>query len=112
MTTNSIIESLQRQITTCEAQLEDLRRQLAEAELERYRQLEQERLRHTHATDDPLTHDMNYGIADAFRSEVYAALLPNSEEEKSTSKVWPLEKAEYKRYGRQLIMPEIGLQGN
>lgn len=27
-------------------------------------------------------------------------------------RAWPLEAEEYKRYGRQLIMPEVGLQGN
>lgn len=25
---------------------------------------------------------------------------------------WPLEAEEYKRYGRQMIMPEVGLQGD
>jgi adenylyltransferase and sulfurtransferase len=29
----------------------------------------------------------------------------------SLRKKWPLSNAEYKRYGRQLIMPEIGLRG-
>lgn len=24
---------------------------------------------------------------------------------------WPLQRDEYKRYGRQMIMPEVGLQG-
>ena len=28
-----------------------------------------------------------------------------------TRQKWPLSKEEYKRYGRQLIMPEVGVQG-
>ena len=121
MATNSIIESLRQQILSCEAQLQDLRQRLAEAENRRYQQLEEEEgLRRSYtltANDDPLSHDMNHGIADAFCSEVYAALSPHttSTAEQTTTpaakRAWPLDKAEYKRYGRQLIMPEVGLQG-
>ena len=114
--TTSIIHSLRQQIATCEAQLASLRQQLAEAEHTHYNQqlLESQRqhLRHTLAADDPLSHDMNHGIADTFCSEVYAALSPHTTaEEKLIPNAWPLEKEEYRRYGRQLIMPEIGLQG-
>jgi adenylyltransferase/sulfurtransferase len=107
----TIIESLCQQIASCEAQLEDLRRQLAEAEHFQQQQREQDGLRQTtSAFADPLTHDMSYGIHDDFRSEVFAAL--SHVEQDSPSQKWPLNKTEYKRYGRQLIMPEIGLQGN
>jgi len=110
MASVSIIESLRQQIASCEAQLEDLRRQLAEAEHYQQQQREQDGLRQTKsAFSDPLDHDMSYGIHDDFRSEVFAAL--SQVEEDSLSRKWPLEKTEYKRYGRQLIMPEIGLQG-
>ncbi|KAF2793545.1 hypothetical protein K505DRAFT_305633 [Melanomma pulvis-pyrius CBS 109.77] len=106
----SIIESLRQQITSCEAQLEDLRRQLAEAEHYQQQRREQDGLRQTtSAFLDPLTHDMSYGIHDDFRSEVFAAL--SQVEDDSPSRKWPLDRTEYKRYGRQLIMPEIGLQG-
>jgi adenylyltransferase/sulfurtransferase len=39
-------------------------------------------------------------------------VLPQNGEKKQYAKPWPLEKHEYKRYGRQLIMPEVGLQGS
>ncbi|KAF2471008.1 uncharacterized protein BDR25DRAFT_334158 [Lindgomyces ingoldianus] len=104
----SIIESLRQQIASCEAQLQDLRQQLAEAQ-DQYQQREQDRWRQV-TTNDPLTHDMTYGIHDDFRSEVFAA-LSQVEEEHPVSRRWPLDRSEYKRYGRQLIMPEIGLQG-
>ena len=106
MASNSIIGSLRRKIASCEAQLADLRQQLTEAE---HIQKQQERT-HTSASTDPLTHDMSYGLHDDFRAEVYAALSHNENEQPATRQ-WPLEPSEYKRYGRQLIMPEIGLQG-
>jgi adenylyltransferase/sulfurtransferase len=111
----SAIEALRQQIASCESTLQDLRRQLAEAE---HTQQQQEKvLRQKPAlSHDPLDHDMNFGIPDDFRSEVFAVL----EQEHAASEAidgisherrWPLDKHEYKRYGRQLIMPEIGLQG-
>jgi TolA-binding protein len=108
MASVSVVESLRQQIASCEAQLADLRQQLAEAE-QYQQQRAKEQLRHvTHP--DPLTHDMTYGIHDDFRSEVFAALSQASEEQPQARK-WPLDRLEYKRYGRQLIMPEVGLQG-
>ena len=110
MVQSSIIDSIRRQIISCEAQLEHLRQQLAEAERYQHQQQEREGLRQTARTfSDPLTHDMSYGIHDDFRSEVFAALSHG--EEKPLPRKWPLDRAEYMRYGRQLIMPEIGLQG-
>ena len=97
--------------------MQDLRRQLVEAE---HIQRQQERVvpkKRPLATDptNPLDHDMNFGVPDDFRSEIFAVL---EQEAKAAEKSlpdrvsrWPLEKNEYKRYGRQLIMPEIGLQG-
>ncbi|KAF2006677.1 hypothetical protein P154DRAFT_222564 [Amniculicola lignicola CBS 123094] len=107
-----VVELLQHQIASCEAQLRDLRQQLAEAQhLQHIRTQEQDRLRHTSTSGDPLTHDMTYGIHDEFRSEVFAALSQGEDVPLRAATKWPLEKNEYKRYGRQLIMPEIGLQG-
>ena len=105
-----VIESLRQQITSCKVQLRDLQRQLAEPEDAHQQQQEQER-QHASAGagPDPLAYDFTYGIHDDFASEVYAA-LSNTEEKPPPSR-WPLEKNEYRRYGRQLIMPEIGLQG-
>ncbi|KAF1851513.1 uncharacterized protein K460DRAFT_272247 [Cucurbitaria berberidis CBS 394.84] len=110
----AVIDSLRQQIATCEATLQDLHQQLAEAE---HNQRQQERvLRKTKPlTTDPLDHDMNFGVPDDFRSEVFAVLdheaEPQEQDESNKLGRWPLEKNEYRRYGRQLIMPEIGLQG-
>ncbi|KAH3940731.1 bifunctional adenylyltransferase/sulfurtransferase uba4 [Parastagonospora nodorum] len=108
------IDALRKQIASCESTLEDLRQQLAEAE---HTQQQQEKvLRQKPAlSHDPLDHDMNFGVPDDFRSEVFAVLEQEhvAREAEGTSHMtrWPLDKHEYKRYGRQLIMPEIGLQG-
>jgi adenylyltransferase/sulfurtransferase len=101
-----VIESLRKQITSCEIQLQDLRRQLAEAEHD-HRQKEQEI---ELVEPDPLAYDFTFGIHDDFKSEVYAALSQTQDDEPPPNR-WPLEKNEYKRYGRQLIMPEVGLKG-
>jgi adenylyltransferase/sulfurtransferase len=60
---------------------------------------------------------MNFGVPDDFRSEVFAILEQEHTAEKAAeaappSSRWPLNKREYTRYGRQLIMPEIGLHGS
>ena len=108
----AVIESLRQQIASCEATLQDLRQQLAEAE---HNQRQQKFLRKKSLSTDPLDHDMNFGISDAFRSEIFAVLdhdeEPQEQNDIDMRKRWPLEKNEYRRYGRQLIMPEIGLQG-
>ncbi|ORY16629.1 hypothetical protein BCR34DRAFT_97193 [Clohesyomyces aquaticus] len=108
MASISVIETIRKQIASCESQLRDLRQQLAEAE-HQHQQREQERMRQD-SSIDPLTHDMSYGIHDDFRSEVFAA-LSHTEEDYSAPKRWPLDMSEYKRYGRQLILSGIGLQG-
>ncbi|KAI8933726.1 hypothetical protein NX059_009442 [Plenodomus lindquistii] len=110
---STVIESLQKQIASCEATLRDLQQQLAEAE---HNRREQEKvLRQRMPVVDPLYHDMDLGVPDNFRSEILAILGhngPSSQEKvQDIQSRWPLEANEYKRYGRQLIMPEIGLQG-
>ncbi|KAH7086402.1 hypothetical protein FB567DRAFT_527861 [Paraphoma chrysanthemicola] len=111
------IDALRKQIATCEQTLTDLRQQLAEAE---HAQSQQEQVLRQKpplsVSDDPLDHDMNFGIPDSFRSEVFAILeQEHAAHEAAKSDAvegrWPLQKNEYQRYGRQLIMPEIGLQG-
>lgn len=111
----STIDALRQQIKLCEGRLQDLRQQLAEAE---HVQQQQEKIlrQKPPRSHDPLDHDMNFGVPDDFRSEVFAVLeqdraTQSVADEIVTTKRWPLEKHEYKRYGRQLIMPEIGLQG-
>lgn len=112
MTSETVKISLRQQIAACEFQLQDLKRQLAEVE----HQSQQQRTnlssqQHAHARDDPIVHDFSHGVHDDFRSEVFAALA-QFEEPAPPPRRWPLEANEYKRYGRQLIMPEIGLQGS
>lgn len=116
----SIISSLRKQIASCEVTLQDLRQQLAEAEHNQRETAKVVPQKRPLATDptNPLDHDMNFGVPDQFREEIFAIL---DQEQKapqhSVSEVseerprWPLQKNEYKRYGRQLIMPEIGLKG-
>jgi adenylyltransferase/sulfurtransferase len=108
------IDALRQQIASCESTLQELRQQLAEAE--HIQQQQEKVLRHKPPlSHDPLDHDMNFGVPDDFRSEVFAVLeqehAAREAKEESHDKRWPLEKNEYKRYGRQLIMPEIGLRG-
>jgi adenylyltransferase/sulfurtransferase len=113
----SVIDSLRKQISTCEATLQDLRQQLAEAELIQRQQQKVVPKKRPLATDptNPLDHDMNFGVPDDFRSEIFAVLEHEAKAPERdvppVSSRWPLEKNEYRRYGRQLIMPEIGLQG-
>lgn len=110
----AVIDSLRQQIASCEATLRDLRQQLAEAE-HVHRQQENALRKTKSQSADPLDHDMNFGIPDDFRSEVFAILEHGADQQEqddmNRQRKWPLEKNEYARYGRQLIMPEIGLQG-
>ncbi|KAL7780416.1 hypothetical protein CFE70_010439 [Pyrenophora teres f. teres 0-1] len=113
-----VVDSLRKQITACEATLQDLRRELAEAERSQDQEAKVVPYNGPQATDptNPLDHDMNFGVPDDFRSEIFAILDQGEDalQDFATSRGtprWPLEKEEYKRYGRQLIMPEIGLEG-
>ncbi|KAF2820260.1 hypothetical protein CC86DRAFT_449400 [Ophiobolus disseminans] len=108
------VDLLRQQIIACETTLRDLHGQLAEAE--RVQQEREKILRQKpFLSHDPLDHDMNFGIPDDFRSEVFAVLEHESSAQAASDipakKKWPLEKNEYTRYGRQLIMPEVGLHG-
>ncbi|CAA9967078.1 molybdopterin biosynthesis protein moeB [Pyrenophora teres f. maculata] len=113
-----VVDSLRKQITACEATLQDLRRELAEVERSQDQEAKVVPYNGPQATDptNPLDHDMNFGVPDDFRSEIFAILDQGEDalQDFATSRGtprWPLEKEEYKRYGRQLIMPEIGLEG-
>lgn len=108
-----IIDSLRQQIASHEVVLQDLRQQLVEAEHNQWQQ-EKALRQKSRLSNDPLDHDMNFGVPDDFRSEIFAILNQEASEPNDSSterRRWPLEPSEYKRYGRQLIMPEIGLQG-
>lgn len=56
-------------------------------------------------------HDLKRRLAAA--GDGAAALTrPSEPAQSSRDWKWPLEAGEYKRYGRQMIMPEVGLQGD
>ena len=107
------IDSLQQQISSHEAALQDLRQQLVEA-IHNQQQQEKVLRQKPKISNDPLDHDMNFGVPDDFRSEIFAILdqgPPPASNSTNEERKRPLEPNEYKRYGRQLIMPESGLQG-
>jgi len=96
------VRSLRQQVENTETQLRNLKQQLQQAEqqYEHSRQLEQ-----AYAG----------GYPQDWQTETLAALSPEAQQAsgrvKSTHGRWPLESEEYKRYGRQMILPEVGLHG-
>ena len=82
------IEELKFRIIEVESQLSNLRKELEKAESRK------EVLSTTHSE---LAGDWSAG----------SSLVANA----SARKPWPMHADEYMRYGRQMIMPEIGLQG-
>jgi len=115
-TTDNQIHVLRRQIESTEQQLRSLKLQLQQVEQQAQaaRQLEgaydggmpaewiAETLSALRQSDG---HDIAQHIRQGqpFEGKITA--------QSSGDRRWPLESAEYKRYGRQLIMPEIGLHG-
>lgn len=82
------IQSLRAQIRNTEDQLKQLKRQLEEAE---------QRKEEGNAKDE--------------EQQFPAIPLSNNPSQANGHWPWPLQPDEYKRYGRQMILPEIGLQG-
>jgi adenylyltransferase/sulfurtransferase len=114
------ISALRKQIAATESKLQSLRQQLANAELDQVRQLQQavnggfpaEWIQETLsaldnmsspelASDSMSNHDSMDGITN----------ITNTQPHNPRPSRWPLTAEEYKRYGRQMIMPEIGLHG-
>jgi hypothetical protein len=101
-TLESQVRSLRQQVESTETQLRNLRLQLEQAEQQcaSARQLEQA---------------WAGGYPQDWITETLAALSPEVQQgaipAKSTHGRWPLESEEYKRYGRQMILPEVGLHG-
>ncbi|KAK3064559.1 hypothetical protein LTS18_006085, partial [Coniosporium uncinatum] len=54
-----------------------------------------------------------FGVPDEWQTEALGALSAAEQagKDQNDSGQWPLRNEEYRRYGRQLIMPEVGLQG-
>lgn len=101
----SQVRSLRQQVESTETQLRNLKIQLhqAEQQCEASRQLE---------------HAWAGGLPQDWIDETLAALSPEAQQAagqdakpNSTHGRWPLETDEYKRYGRQMILPEVGLHG-
>ena len=104
-TLESQVRSLRQQVQSTETQLRNLKLQLQQAEqqCESSRQLEQA---------------WAGGYPQDWITETLAALSPEAQQQngnpaqpKTTHGRWPLESEEYKRYGLQMILPEVGLHG-
>ncbi|KAK8181306.1 molybdopterin biosynthesis protein moeB [Phyllosticta citribraziliensis] len=96
------IASIRHEISSCERQLVHLRQKLANAEARAAKTAA--------ATQSPVLENSsqpNGGLPAEWQAELSAVL----EQPQPQKKKWPLNADDYKRYGRQLIMPEIGLQG-
>ena len=89
MESSNDIRKLRKAIDEQERHLRKLKRDLALAEV-------------ATTTEDPYIYASENGKA----SELNVPF-----EQSTTSWPWPLKAEEYKRYGRQMILPEIGLQG-
>ncbi|EOD48054.1 putative oxidoreductase ygbj protein [Neofusicoccum parvum] len=110
------IASLQHEIASCERQLQRLKQQLAEAEA---RSQHSSSTTDTELPGDAFHGDANHntqflggalggGLPDEWQAELWAVLeQPARNKERRR---WPLELGEYRRYGRQLIVPQVGLQ--
>jgi adenylyltransferase/sulfurtransferase len=115
----SRVQSLESQIASLESQLQNLRNELKtarrDASTPRSPSSSGSRNHQNPFFSPPSTNtgrasDYAVGTAafySAYGSEILSALAPSEEPEDK----YPLEREEYKRYGRQLIMPEIGLAG-
>jgi adenylyltransferase/sulfurtransferase len=109
--------SLETHISNLESQLEALRNDLTAARRDASSPPSElpdaKLLRQTQSNTDRLdpfvaAAPKDGNLPDAYDLEILSALaLPTHEPPDQ----WPLEHEEYKRYGRQLIMPEIGLPG-
>ncbi|KAF1809613.1 Molybdopterin-synthase sulfurtransferase [Eremomyces bilateralis CBS 781.70] len=92
------IRNLREQISLCERQLHALKVQLNNAE---------ERAILEAQAKPEMSFDLSGGGQDAWQMEILGVLGHESPRKNA----WPLMPQEYKRYGRQLILPEIGLNG-
>jgi adenylyltransferase/sulfurtransferase len=109
------IQNLRRQVEATETELRNLKFQLHNAELEAQatKQIEEayrggfpaewigETLSALHQTDQ----------AAVVPSILHESSVPSGLASQQPPSRWPLADDEYKRYGRQLIMPEVGLHG-
>ena len=91
--TERTIERLRSQISSLESVLSDLREQLVEAESQARPQSNGTSVKRKREGLEALSQD-----------------TPDSPPEGASS-TWPLPLDNYKRYGRQMILPQVGLEG-
>ncbi|KAF2401906.1 Molybdopterin-synthase sulfurtransferase [Trichodelitschia bisporula] len=106
------IPALETQIRLLEARLRRLKGDLAEARktAEASAQV-YETLGPLSSSEKDLKLAIDGGFPDAWRTETLAALAQPVSPEAKQKKHWPLSQEEYRRYGRQMIMREVGLEG-
>lgn len=109
-------DSLRKQIESTEAQLRNLKSQLQQVELEAeaVRQTDRAHLGHISVQRGDGTFDApqqahNETVATSTTKQSGASYETGAPQ--PAEPVWPLLDNEYRRYGRQMIMPEVGLQG-
>ncbi|KAI4166433.1 MAG: hypothetical protein LQ343_008054 [Gyalolechia ehrenbergii] len=91
------ITRLRKQITETRSRLEKLTRRLAEAERQQSNQFKTPDIHLPHSG-----HDLSLLAPESNANHLGPSDLPPK---------WPLRAEEYKRYGRQMILPHIGLEG-
>ena len=108
---NNPILRLRNQISSLEALLTDLKVQLSNAEADYNQSLPAQ----LDVKGSPQTQAKPYHSDQPVdrKWKTFASLVDQLElpQENKWGKSWDLTSEEYKRYGRQLIMPEIGLRG-
>lgn len=93
------IQSLRKEIVNREAELAHLKSQLKRAESQELPQ------------DDGITVPNERTVTPPHPAALAPGQIRSGQNETSSSWRWPLSREEYKRYGRQMITPEIGLEG-
>lgn len=94
-------EQLRRRIAEAEAELKALREQLAQIEAAE----EQSEHKEVFENSQPIPERQS-----PERRKTGAPVKPIGQAEAAAWK-WPLSKEEYERYGRQLILPQVGING-
>ena len=102
------VQTLRNQIDAAELELQSLRSQLQDAEFAFHAKAHEKLPEGKDWAGNSSSHDISIDtrLSDshaAVRTPVYSTARPIPR--------WPLSSDEYRRYGRQLILPEIGLKG-
>ena len=108
--TNNQVLKLRARIASLEGTLEDLKKQLADAEADanQFASAQAQSNSHSHTQSILYAPAHPANCPRTFESVVDQLHLTQEDQRKQC---WKLTSEEYKRYGRQLILPEIGLRG-